>query len=192
MRLHPALAGVVLALASALSACGAAHNRAVSAEGRKACLERMAQMEPGTPLEHKRANFRSCLKTIEPELARLHQAGQAQLQQVQQQRASQAAAQQASWATASERLTHCRLYQQQIGAAERARLQAMAPIISSSREFGADSRQAQSAQAVYQRQVEALEQLIPMRMRHGQPLIPDAVQTFVRCDPRELAAADNP
>lgn len=182
-----ALLGAVLACAVLLGACGSPERRPLSAQGKKLCLERVAQAEPGTPLDDKRTQYRACLKTIEAERAQGAAAGARDTQQAQQRQAADARAAQAGWASDADRLVHCRLYQQPIIAAERERLRALAPVMAISRQYGVNSPQAQEANAVYQQRVAELERLIPPAMRQGQPLLPDAVQAFMRCD-----AADFP
>jgi len=184
---HPIGLGASLACAALLAACGSPGRRPLSAEGKQLCLERVAQLEPGTPLEDKRALYRACLKTIEAERAQGAAAGDRDTQQAQQRQAADARAAQAGWASDADRLVHCRLYQQPIIAAERERLRALAPVMAISRQYGVNSPQAQEANAVYQQRVAELERLIPPAMRQGQPLLPDAVQAFMRCD-----AADFP
>lgn len=179
--------GTLLACALLLGACASAERRPLSAEGKKLCLERVAQAEPGTPLDAKRTLYRACLKTIEAERAQTAAAGARDILQAQQGQAAATRAEQAGWATNSDRLVHCRLYQQPIIAAERERLRALAPVMAISRQYGVNSPQAQEANAAYQQRVGELERLIPPAMRQGKPLLPDAVQAFMRCN-----AADFP
>jgi hypothetical protein len=175
--------GALLACVVLLAACAPAERRPLSAEGKKLCLERVAQAEPGTPLDAKRTLYRACLKTIETERAQGAAAGTRETLQAQQQQAAATRAAQAGWASDADRLVHCRLYQQPIIAAERERLQALAPVMAISRQYGVNSPQAQEANAAYQQRVAELERLIPPAMRRDQPLLPDAVQAFMRCDP---------
>jgi len=179
--------GGLLACALLLGGCGSPERRPLSAEGKKLCLERVAQVEPGTPLEDKRSLYRGCLKTIEAERAQGAAAGLRESQQDQQRQAAAERSAQAGWASDGDRLVHCRLYQQPIIAAERERLQALAPVRTLSRQYGVNSPQAQEANARYQQRVAELERLIPLAMRKGEPLVPNAVQTFVRCDPGDFA-----
>lgn len=160
----------------------------VSAAGRQLCRERMAQAEPGTPLDERRATYRTCLKGIEQERANRARELALQAQQRQQRQAEAITAQEASWATPSQQLVHCRLYQREIIDAERQRLQALAPVMRITRVHGVNSPQARQATAQYQSTVAELEQLIPVAMRRGLPLIPDAVGLFVRCDGSELGS----
>jgi len=180
--------GALLACALLLGACGSPERRRLSAEGKKLCLERVAQVEPGTPLEAKRTLYRGCLKTIEAERAQGAAAGTRETLQAQQRQAAAIRSAEAGWASDGDRLIHCRLYQQPIIAAERERLQALAPVMTLSRQYGVNSPQAQEANALYQQRVAELERLIPPAMRKGEPLLPNAVQRFVRCDPSDFAA----
>jgi hypothetical protein len=180
--------GGLLACALLLGACASPVRRPLSAQGKKLCLERVAQVEPGTPLEDKRALYRGCLKTIEAERAQGAAAGMRETLQDQQRLAAAERSAQAGWASNGDRMLHCRLYQQPIIAAERERLQALAPVMTLSRQYGVNSPQAQEANALYQQRVAELERLIPLAMRKGEPLLPNAVQTFVRCDPRDFAS----
>ena len=186
-RQHRSRLGTLLACALLLGACGSPKRQPLSAEGKKLCLERVAQTEPGTPLEAKRTLYRACLKTIEAERAQGAAAGTRETQRAQQRQAAANRAAQAGWASDADRLVHCRLYQQPIIAAERERLRALAPVMAISRQYGVNSPQAQEANGAYQQRVAELERLIPPAMRKGQPLLPDAVQAFMRCD-----AADFP
>jgi Skp family chaperone for outer membrane proteins len=180
---------LIAALSLSAAACSATNPRAVSAEGKTLCLERMAQAEPGTPLDAKRDQYRSCLQTVEAELASRAKAVAQETAQQQQQQAAANAADQAGWATAAERLIHCRSVQQQIIKAEKQRLQALDPVMRITRIHGVESAQAKEATAVYQRSVNELERLIPEPMRHGLPLLPDAVRLFVRYDAKELGSS---
>lgn len=180
--------GSLLACALLLGACGSPERRRLSAEGKKLCLERVAQVEPGTPLEDKRALYRGCLKTIEAERAQGAAAGSRETLEDQQRQEAANRSAQAGWASDGDRLLHCRLYQQPIVAAERERLLALAPVMTLSRQYGVNSPQAEEANALYQQRITELERLIPPAMRKGEPLLPNAVQTFVRCDPSDFAA----
>lgn len=184
---RPGLASL-LAWLLLLGACGSPERRPLTAAGKKLCLERVAQVEPGTPLEAKRSLYRDCLKTIESERAQDAAAGTRDTLQAQQRQAAATKAEQAGWASDADRLVHCRLYQQPIIAAERERLRALAPVMAISRQYGVSSPQAQQANAAYQQPVAELERLIPPAIRKGQPLLPDAVQTFMRCDPADFGA----
>jgi hypothetical protein len=178
--------GTLLACALLLGACAPAERQPLSAEGKKLCLERVAQVEPGTPLDAKRTLYRACLKTIEAERAQGAAAGARDTLQAQQRQVAATRAEQAGWASDADRLVHCRLYQQPIIAAERERLRALAPVMAISRQYGVNSPQAQEANAAYQQRVAELERLIPPAMRQGRPLLPDAVQAFMRCDPADF------
>lgn len=180
--------GSFLACALLLGACGSPERHRLSAEGKKLCLERVAQVEPGTPMENKRALYRGCLKMIEAERAQGAAAGTRETLQAQQRQEAANRSAQAGWASDGDRLIHCRLYQQPIIAAERERLQALAPVMTLSRQYGLNSPQAQEANARYQQRIAELERLIPPAMRKGEPLLPNAVQTFVRCDQSDFAA----
>lgn len=170
-----------------LAACGSTRSgTGVSAAGRQLCRERMAQAEPGTPLEERRGLYRNCLKGIEQERADQTRQLAREAQQRQQQESQASSAEEAQWATPAEQLVHCRTYQQDISNAERQRTLALAPVMRITREHGVTSPQALAATAQYQRSVAELERLIPARLRRGLPLIPDAVGLFLRCDPQEL------
>ncbi len=187
LKNRPGLASL-LACALLLGACGSPERRPLTAAGKKLCLERVAQVEPGTPLETKRTLYRDCLKSIEAERGQDAAAGARETLNAQQRQDAASRAAQAGWASDADRLVHCRLYQQPIIAAERERLRALAPVMAISRQYGVSSPQAQQANAAYQQPVAELERLIPPAMRKGQPLLPDAVQTFMRCDPADFGA----
>jgi len=183
---HRSLVLSLLGCALLLSACRSAARRPLTAEGKKLCLERVAQAEPGTPLETKRTLYRSCLKTIEAKRSQDAAAGALETQQAQQRQDATSRAAEADWASDGERLVHCRLYRETVIAAERERIRALAPVMAISRQYGVNSPQAQEANGLYQERVAELERLIPPPMRQGKPLLPDAVQAFMRCDPSEF------
>lgn len=177
----------VLALL-ALIGCSANAPSAISSKGRQLCLERSAQVEPGTPVEQQRQVYRSCLKTIEAELSQQQASAAAQRKEQLQQQQSQAAKERASWASPQERLISCRMHRDAIAAAQRELLRRREPVMTLTKQYGDSSPQALAADAQYQEQVAVLDRLIPASMRHGLPLIPDAVDLFLRCDPGELDA----
>lgn len=170
----------------ALIGCNTDHSSAISGKGRQLCLERSAQVEPGTPVEQQRVIYRACLKTIEAELKQQQATAAAQNKVQLQQQQIQAAQERASWASPQERLIHCRMHRNEIAAAQSELMRRREPVMALTKQYGDSSPEARAADAQYQEQVAVLDRLIPAAMRHGLPLIPDAVDLFLRCDPKEL------
>ena len=186
------LLGSLLLSSLAVAGCSHGQRQGVSAEGKRLCLEQLAQMEPGVPLEHKRSAYRTCLKTIEAERARRASTVAQENRDViaQEQEAQRAEA--STWASQPERMVHCRLHQQEIVSAERDRQRALGPVMEITRLHGVNSPEAETANAAYQEHVAELERLIPPSMRRGRNLIPDSVRTFSRCDPTDFAQDSRP
>ena len=181
------LVGILLLSSLAVAGCNQGQRQGVSAAGKQLCLERLAQIEPGVPMEHKRSAYRTCLKTIEAERARRTATVAQETREALVREEDAQLAEASTWASQSDRLVHCRLNQQEILSAERDRQRALGPVINISRLHGVNSAEAASANAVYQQHVAELERLIPPAMRQGRALIPDAVRTFSRCDPKDFA-----
>jgi hypothetical protein len=170
----------------ALLSCSARPGFKVSSQGLQVCRERQADAAPGITMDAKRQLYRDCLKTIEAELQTQAEQDQAARQAQQQEQQTQALAEQAARPSAQERYNHCQIVQQEVIDAERMRIRTLGPAMVAARNHGANSAEAEDANANYQVAIAQLERLIPETMRAGQSLIPDAVDRFRRCDPADF------
>lgn len=168
------------------AACRSTPRINVSEAGKRQCREQQAELPFGTSGDEQRQQYQDCLKTIDRTLAAQAQRAKLEAQQLQQSQAAQSSAERSSWASPSDRLTHCLLVQQQVIRAEQARREAINPVMQLSKQYGVNSPEAQQANATYQQTLAELERLIPVTMRHGQPLLPTSVTLFLSCDRRQL------
>lgn len=170
----------------ALNACSTKPSAKVSSEGMQLCRERQADAAPGTSMEARREGYRACLKTIEAELKQQAAEAKAQRNAEAQQVQQQALDLKSSTASATERYSHCQLVQQQVIEAERMRIRTLGPAMVAARDGGANSPQAEAANANYREAVATLERLIPEPMRAGKPLIPDNIEIYRRCNQEDF------
>ena len=173
-----------LPLLLALSACGQPAGpgdpRAASPSGpdrapangplfnQRDCRELQADLPPTTSILEARQAFSRCLRTrrqASPTTAS----------------APAVAPTPPPGASPAERYQHCRLVSSQLERADRAYNSAAARWSALASQPSDPGHR--DAQRQFSRSVAELERLIPPEMRAGQPLIPDAVVQFRRCDP---------
>ena len=153
----------------------------VSAAGRSACEQRQADLPLNLSSAERRQAMQRCLRSINAELRQQRQTAEAS-------RSAEAAAElarqqaaEASYASPQERYRHCQLQQEQVIAAYRAYNTALSRWMAASRDGSAE--QQADTRADLDARLADLDRLIPEAMRAGQPLWPNAVDQFRRCDP---------
>lgn len=185
MRFNLKFTATLFAISFLITSCSSTPPNAVSEEGRKACMEEVASsMLNATQLE-KQKKFRECLHTIDARLEALQeesereaQAKQAYLIQRQQQQA-------ATWAPPAERLNHCKLVQEEVIQLDKDRIRAYARLVGSSSN-NSTTYEIEQYERDYDDVIRELDQRIPARIRANWELVPDAVERFKRCDPRDF------
>jgi hypothetical protein len=181
------LQALLLGLTLLISSCGKRQpTPTVSSAGRQLCHERQADAPPGTSVEARRGAFRVCLQTIDAQIAAQNQSNQIQRRIDAQRRLEQQQQQAARRPSEQDRFVYCRQVREQVITAERLRIRSVGPAMVAARRHGPDSFESQAAQAQLDNAMATLEQLIPETMRAGRDLLPDAVQTFMRCDPADF------
>ena len=153
--------------------CGPATDRvqrAVSDRGERLCRERQADLPPGTTALRARKVFAACLRTIDREPA------------------SGSAATSANTplpvvlASAEQRYLHCRLRSEEIARAYNVYTRATSQWAYADSVYADDDPRYQAARQAHQRAVAEVEHLIPPHMRGNEPLFPDALNRFRRCE----------
>lgn len=164
-----------------LAACSHTQQERVSAAGKNACIDRVANEAALASPGEKQKLYRRCLTTIDNELKRLSmQAEQARSQQLAEQTQAMQN-EQNSWLPAAEQLKRCKFTQNAVVSLEKERIRTYA------RSMAARSPEEQaSTQAAYDDIIKEFDRLIPKELRMGQPLVPEAVDRFKRCDAQEF------
>ncbi len=176
---------LLLCCVGLLAACSAPQQERVSAAGKNACIDRVANEEALAPQGEKQKLYRRCLTTIDSELKRLSmQAEQARSQELAEQ-AQAEKNEQATWLPAQEQLKRCKFIQDSVVNLEKDRIRAYA------RSMAARSPEDQQrTQKAYQDIIDELDRLIPPELRLGQALVPETVDRFKRCDPEEFESLE--
>ena len=153
--------------------CGTAADRApqaVSDRGERLCRERQADLPPGTTALRARGEYAACLRTIDRERA----GGSAAT--------STDAPLPAGLASAEQRYLHCRLRSEEIARAYDAYRRATDEWAHADSVYPDDDPRYQAARQAHQRAVAEVERLIPPVLRGNEPLFPDALNRFRRCE----------
>jgi hypothetical protein len=160
---------LALLLPALLSACSSppAAPR-VSQEGRRLCRERMAEESTVTAASRR---FRSCLEGIDAEIAAA---------------AVPATPPPAAQPPRQDPYFHCRRVQRDVIATEQRRLQSQPRWIVAAANLPPTDREYIEAKQAFDAVMKDFDRLIPVEMRNGAALLPDAVRTFMRCDREEF------
>lgn len=164
------LLAVLLLLAGG---CGPAAERApqaVSDHGVRLCRERQADLPPGTSALQARGVYAACLHTIDRELA----SGSAAI--------SADTPPPAGLASAEQRYLHCRLRREEIARAYDAYTRAASEWTHADSVYPDDDPRHRAARLAHQQAVAEVERLIPPVLRGSEPLLPDALNRFRRCE----------
>jgi hypothetical protein len=171
----------LLLLALALSGCRGASERnrgqALSLRAQRICRERMAELPARSTERQSRLAYARCLRSPSHAVPSVADGAQG---------SGQSAAPEASTpppplpASAEERYLFCRLNSEAITAAITAYDQARWALLNSVAVPGSPERS--EAEAALNKATEALGEAIPVRMRAGRELLPDAVRQFSDCE----------
>lgn len=152
----------------------------VSAAGRQACEQRQGDLPLNLSAAERRQAMQRCLRSIDADLRQQRQSAEAsRAAEAAAARARQQAAE-ASYASPEERYRHCQIHQEQVIEAYRAYNTALSRWMAASRD-GSPEQQAETKSDLDARLAD-FDRLIPVAMRAGQPLWPNAVDQFRRCD----------
>lgn len=159
---------VLLLLAGACGTDAPQAPPAVSDRGERICRERQADLPPGTTALRARGVYAACLRTIDRELALSTTLSPDTPPPVVQ-------------ASAEQRYLHCRLHSEEIAKAYHAYTLATSLRAQADSAYPDDDPRYQAARQAHQQAVAAVERLIPPAMRGSEPLFPDALNRFRRC-----------
>ena len=165
---------LLLALLLPAGGCGSDAAKApavVSDRGERVCRERQADLPPGTTTMRAREIYVDCLHTIDRELATPVTASVPEAPP--------------PLASAEQRYLHCRLYSAEIAAAYEAYTRSTSLWAYADSAFPDDDPRYQAARQAHRKAVAEVERLIPPAMRGSEPLFPDALNRFRRCE-REM------
>lgn len=153
--------------------CGTTAERApqaVSDRGERICRARQTDLPPDTSVLQARGVYATCLRTIDRELANRAAV------------TSPDAAVPAVLASAERRYLHCRLRSEEIARAYDAYSRATSQWAYADSVYPDDDPRYQAARQAHQRAVAEVERLIPPHLRGNEPLFPDALNRFRRCE----------
>lgn len=168
-----------------LAGCTASKTSFTSEAGRSACLEKIATELPAASQKEKQEAYRQCLIDIDQTLAELKRMAAEQAAQAKARQAEASAKEQSTWATAQEKLVHCKLHQDEMIALDRRHTRTYAQLLGAYKE-GASKEKKENLQADINDIRDEVGSLIPERMRSGQPLIPNILRTYKQCDLEQL------
>lgn len=175
-----------LGLAAILStSCSAPQRKAVSEEGRKACMEEVASTMLTASQSKKQEKFRECLHTIDARLEALQQQAEHEQQEQRTILTKQQQEQSSLWASPTERLNHCKGVQEEVIQLDKDRIRAYARLVGSNTN-NASTAEVEQYQRDYDEVIRELDLRIPSTMRGNWSLVPEAVERFKRCDPKDF------
>ncbi|MCS5700659.1 hypothetical protein NZK32_16580 [Cyanobium sp. FGCU-52] len=143
---------------------------AVSDRGERICRERQADLPPGTTAMKARGVYVECLRTIDREMASRAAA------------TSPDTTEPVRLASAEQRYLHCRLRSEEIAKAYDAYTRSTSLWAYADSVYPDDDPRYQTARQAHRQAVAEVERLIPPAMRGGEPLFPDALNRFRRCE----------
>ena len=164
---------LLLALLLPAGGCGSDAAKApavVSGRGERVCRERQADLPPGTTAMRARGVFVDCLHTIDRELALPARASSPDTDEP------------VPLASPEQRYVHCRLHSEEIAAAYEAYTRSTSLWAYADSAFPDDDPRYQAARQAHRKAVAEVERLIPPAMRGSEPLFPDALNRFRRCE----------
>ena len=177
---------VALCVVLITTGCLAPQGRVTSETGKRSCLRQIAVEMPLSSQQEKRSAYRNCLRSIDEKLANAALLEKERQDKAESEKRLAKQLRQASWASQEERWLHCRSNQNTIVELDRIHTRAYAMLL------GANNRSNQSTpeKADLQRALNSIRSeiaiAIPEKMRAGQPLIPDSLRTFKRCNPDDF------
>ena len=175
------LASAVVAAALVLYSRSRPATGPVSAAARQACEQRLANLPLNLASGERRQAMQHCLRSMDAELIEQRQgAAASRAAEAASARAQQQAAA-AGYASAAERYRHCQIHREQVIEAYRAYTTALSRWMAANRDGNGEQQAA--TQADLDARLADLDRLVPEAMRAGQPLWPNAVDQFRRCDP---------
>lgn len=148
---------------------GRSPETALSLRAQRLCRERQAELPPQTTPREARLAYAHCLRTVD--------------QPVPPSRDPPAAAtipREAAGPSGAERYLYCRLHSEDIEAAAAAYNRAYWTLLNE--RGNPESAAYRQAEAEHARALAALEEAIPIRMRGGRDLVPDAMRQFQSCE----------
>lgn len=178
---------ILACTASALLATSCtAHIHPISEEGRTLCRERAAELAPGTSMDERQRTYRLCLNDVDDTIRKNKERSILEERKRSLLTAQAERDQRSQWASLQERFAHCKVFQQDIIQAEKARIRALGPKMMADKPDLLNEQQKEIAIAQYEQSLKGLSDLIPERMRAGRPLLPDSVEIFSRCSPSDF------
>jgi len=142
---------------------------ALSLRAQRLCRERQAELPPQTTPREARLAYAHCLRTVDQPLPQ----SPAPL-------AAPSAPSPATAPTAAERYLYCRIHSEAIEAAAAAYNRADLTLLNERSD--PESAAYRQAEAEHGRALAALEEAIPIPMRAGRDLVPDAMRQFQSCE----------
>jgi len=162
---------LVLLLASGCTDADESRPQVVSDRGERICRERQADLPPGTTAMKARKIYVACLRSIDRELATRSAAS-----------SPDTAEEPVPLASAEQRYLHCRLRSQEIARAYEAYTRSTSLWAYADSVYPDDDPRYLAAHQAHRKAVADVEQLIPPAMRGSEPLFPDALNRFLRCE----------
>lgn len=168
-----------------ITGCTTPKTSFTSDAGRGACLERIATELPAASQKEKQEAYRQCLINIDQTLTELKETAEEQAAQDKAKQAKASEEEQSAWATPQEKIVFCKLNQDEMIALDRLYTRAYAQLLDAYKK-GASKQQKEDLQSEINDIRDEIDSLIPERMRSGQPLIPNVLRTYKRCNLEQL------